>query len=262
MKRFFLLIYGFSLALFARDYALIVGIGNYQNPYIPRLSQLNVDINNYHQILSQWKISPKYVYQLKNENATRQSILYYLSLITNNIQTGDRFLMFFSGHGTSLFDENYSQQLQRANLTEIMSESGAILPYDFNPSIQSIGATLLIGKRDLRPYIQTIDSKGVNSLIVFDACFSENSIRNPYNEYINRTPNILTENDNYPYRNITYIASSILESQSGKFSPILKKCLGESTFLDSLKICINNNIGESMQIPAVLANKNKVFLFK
>ena len=256
-----LLIFLITLPLFATDYALIIGIGNYQNSSIPKLKNYTIDITNYNEILYSYNLKPQNIYSLIDSQATKTNITTTLALITQKIKRNDQFFMFFSGHGTSLFDENYSQQLQQAGLTEIMQESGAILPYDFNP--QKIASTLVIGKEDFRPQLKKIDDKGVDALIVFDACFSENSIRTSSENWTNRTPNILTENDNYPYENIVYIASSIIQSQSGKFSPILKACLNNKSIqLKTLKECINQKVGNSMQIPAILANQNKVTIFK
>jgi len=260
MKPLFLFISIMAQPLLATDYALIIGIGTYQNPTIQKLSKSHQDVKSYRRILNGWSVAKSNRTILLNANATKSNILNKLSSIANKIKKNDRFFMFFSGHGTSLFDENYTQKLQEAGLTKIMQNSGAILPYDFNP--KKISKTLIIGKRSLRKYIQKIDQKGVKSLIVFDACFAENSIRNNSKKWINRTPHILTENKNYPYHNIVYIASSIIQSQSGRFSPILENCLNQSKNLNKLKKCINQKIGNSMQIPAILANQGKTTIFK
>lgn len=243
--------------LIAKDYALIVGIGEYRESKLAKLKNSHRDIENYNKILEYWHI--EHPIKLINADATKERILNQLATIAKRAKKGDRFFMFFSGHGTSLYDENYSQLLQSANLTNLMVNSGAILPYDFNP--HDISQTIIIGKRDLKPYLQKIDQKEVKALIVFDACFSENSIRNRQNKFINRTPNILTNNSNYPYKNILYIASSITQSQSGKFSPILRDCLNQNVKLSKLKLCINKKIGTSMQIPAILTNSNQETLF-
>ena len=259
MKKLLPLLYLITLPLFPTDYALIIGIGSYQNSFIPKLKQLQIDITNYNEILYNYGVESKNICRLINLNATKENIKNKLLSITKKIKKNDRFFIFFSGHGTSLFDENYSQALQEAKLTNLMMHSGAILPYDFNPKY--ISKTIIIGKRDLKPYLHKIDKKGAEVLIVFDACFAENSIRNSSGKEINRTPNILTDSKNYPYENIVYIASSIIQSQSGRFSPILKNCLIQSQNLNTIKYCINKNINTSMQIPVILANHNKKFLF-
>ena len=259
MKLLFLLIIAIQ-SLLATDYALIIAIGKYQNSTIPVLSNSHQDIQTYKRILDSWHVAKKSRTILLNTNATKKNIMNNISSIANKIKKSDRFFMFFSGHGTSLFDEDYGQKLCEAGLEEKMNNSGAILPYDFNPT--QISKTLIIGKEDLSKHIKKIDEKGVKALIVFDACFAENSIRNNSNRWINRTPHILTENKSYPYRNIVYIASSIIQSQSGKFAPILEKCLAQSKNLTNLKACINKEINNSMQIPAILANQGKTTIFK
>jgi hypothetical protein len=247
-------------SLLATDYALIIGIEKYQNSKVPKLSKSKQDVESYKRILNSWNVPRTNRTILLNAHATKANIINSLSLIASKLKKDNRFFMFFSGHGTSLFDENYDDQLQKAGLTKIMENSGAILPYDFNP--KRISETLIIGKRSLRKYLNKIDKKGVQSLIVFDACFAENSIRNQSNKWINRTPHILTNNKTYPYQNIVYIASSIIQSQSGKFSPILELCLNQSRNLNKLKQCVNQKIGNSMQIPAILANHRKTTIFK
>ncbi|SFV71293.1 Metacaspase [hydrothermal vent metagenome] len=260
MKPLFLLTCLIAQPLLAIDYALVIGIGNYQDPSVQKLSNAKNDVTNYNHILNHWNVNKKNRIVLLNKNATKANIINSLSSIAENIKKNDRFFMFFSGHGTSLFDENYEEQLQKAGLKNLMQNSGAILPYDFNPN--RLSETLIIGKRKLSKYIKEIDQKGVKSLIVFDACFAENSIRNKSNKWINRTPHILTNNQSYPYKNIIYIASSIIQSQSGTFSPILEECLNKSKNLNKLKICINKEISNSMQIPAILSNQGKTTIFK
>jgi len=259
MKKLILL-YFTTIHLFATDYAIIITIGNYKDVAIPELKNYKIDIKNYNEILYNYRVDAKNIYRLINHNATKDNIKNRLSYIASKIKKNDRFFMFFSGHGTSLFDENYSEALQEAKLINLMMNSGAILPYNFNP--KDISNTIIIGKRDLKPYLQKIDKKGVKVLVVFDACFAENSIRNENNRLVNRTPNILTDSKNYPYKNIVYIASSIIQSQSGKFSPILKSCLNNMSIeLKLLKECINKKIGNTIQIPAILCNSNRTTLF-
>jgi hypothetical protein len=260
MKSIIILIFLTLQPLLAKDFALVIGIGKYQDSSVKELSYSGKDIQSYLRILSNLGVSKKSIKVLKNNQATKVNIINSLSFIAHHIKKSDRFFMFFSGHGTSLFDEKYGQKLQNAGLIESMENSGAILPYDFNPN--KLSQTLIIGKKKLREHLNTIDKKEVKSLVVFDACFAEKSIRNQSKKWINRTPNILTDNRNYPYKNIVYIASSIIQSQSGKFSPILESCLYNNQNLNNLKGCINEKIGDSMQIPAILANPKKKTIFQ
>ena len=248
MKIIFFIFIWVGTVLFAKDYALIITIGHYK--HTTSLSGSHHDNFVYKEILKKWGVSN--IVSLEDAQATRKNILYHLSSLTKKMKKGDRFYMFFSGHGSSLYDAQYSAKFQQAGLTKLLKDSGVILPYDFNP--KKISQTVLIGKRDLRPYLETIDSKVEQGIIVFDACYSEQSIRNGNSQKsINRTPNILTSSNGYPYKNIIYIASSITEAKSGKFSPILKSCMHDVFLLSDVKKCINKKMDKSFQIPVVLS---------
>ncbi len=247
-KILFVLFWGMGATLFAKDYALIITIGNYKHTTL--LSGSHQDNLAYRAILKKWGVNN--IVSLEDAQATRKNILYHLSSIAQKLKKDDRFYMFFSGHGSSLYDELYSAKFQQAGLTQLLKDSGAILPYDFDP--KHISQTVLIGKRDLRPHLEEIDSKVAHGIIIFDACYSEQSIRDGNTQKsINRTPNILTISDDYPYKHIIYIASSITEAKSGKFSSILKSCLSQKFVLQSVKSCINGKMDKSFQIPVILS---------
>ena len=249
MRKVVLYLLFFSSLLFSKEYAFIVTIGDYC--HINNLKGANQDNKIYRKILKKWNI--KNVVSLKNEEATKKNILHHLALFAKKIKKNDTFYMFFSGHGSSLYDEAYSLQFQEAGLTSLLRESGVIFPYDFNP--KHIKSSIIIGKRDLKPYLKVIDKKIKKGIIVFDACYSEQSIRSNRQKVFYHTANILTQSDGYPYQNITYIASSITQAKSGKFSSILNKCLKKETIINKLKYCISRKIGKSFQIPIVLSNQ-------
>ena len=248
MKKILLILLLFSYAVSAKNYGFIVGISKYEN--IGLLKGVDNDIETYKKILNRWNIEELTV--LRNKGATKKDILYKLNFISKNIKKGDNFFMFFSGHGTSLRDSAYNSALQNAGLSKKMHDSGAILPYDFDK--KNIAKTIIIGK-DLKKILKKIDSKINRGLIVFDACFSGNSIRDKNGRFFNQTPYILTHIDGYPYNKIDYIASSIIESKAGKFSFILNKCLDRYE-LNHIKSCINKEKSNfTTMIPAVIAGK-------
>jgi len=245
---FFILL--FSI-LSAKDYALIITIGEYK--HISSLVGSHQDNSTYRNILKNWGVNN--IVSLEDTEATKENILYHLASISKKIELHDRFYMFFSGHGSSLFDEAYSMKFQAAGLTEVLRDSAAIFPYDFSP--KNIEKSVIIGKTDLRPYLEKIDRKVMSGLIVFDACYSEQSIRSHGEKKIpNTTPNILTSSNTYPYVHLIYIASSITEAQSGKFSTVLNDCLEVKFVLEDVKQCINTKMDKSFQIPVVLSNEN------
>jgi hypothetical protein len=254
MKKICLWLLLIGINLNATDYGLIIGIGEYKT--MSSLHNVNEDIQTYVKILKNWGILKPIV--LKDKNATKENILKALDFIVTKIERDDRFFMFFSGHGSNLQDESFFQKFKDIKIRESIKNSGAILPYDFDE--KNFIKTMIIGKIDLKKRLKKIDDSVVESLIVFDSCFSKNSIKNIGN-MLNLTPNILTDTEDYPYKNIVYIASSIIQAKAGKFSPILDKCLVKPTLLDEIKTCINEEIGGSMQIP-VIFTKNKSLNFQ
>lgn len=239
-----------STLLFSKEYALIVTIEQYAR--LPQLKGVDEDNKIYRKILQKWGVDN--IVSLKDSEATAGNILDHLEKIEEKIEPGDSFYMFFSGHGSSLYDDLYGIRFQQAGLTDILRDSGAILPYDFDP--EQIAKTVIIGKRDLRPILMKMDEKIKFALIVFDACYSESSIRSIDEEaQKGRTPNILTESEDYPYEHIIYVASSITKAQTGVFSHVLYQCLSQKFNLEQLKRCLNNKMDKGFQIPVVLGNE-------
>ncbi len=250
MSRLLVLWLLLSTFLFSKEYALIVTIEHYAR--LSPLKGVHEDNIVYRKILQKWGVEN--IVSLEDANATAANILYHLERIAEKIEPGDSFYMFFSGHGSSLYDDLYGMRFQQAGLTEILRDSGAILPYDFDPD--HIAKTVIIGKRDLYPILMKIDEKIKFALIVFDACYSESSIRGiDEGEQEDRTPNILTESEGYPYEHIIYIASSITKAQTGIFSHVLYQCSSQKFNLKQLKRCLNNKMDKGFQIPVVLGNE-------
>lgn len=151
----------------AKEYALVVGIDKYIEA--GRLSGAVADAQSVKKVLSLQGVDE--IILLKDEEATRENILYALRSISKLVRKDDHFYMFFSGHGTSLQDASFAQTFRGdKKLLAMMENSGALIPVDFN--MKSARDTLIVGHRDLRPLFETIDKKGAISLVVFDACFS------------------------------------------------------------------------------------------
>ncbi len=239
----------YAMLLHAKGYGLIVTIGTYA--HLPKLEGADRDREIYEAILRRGGVERIVV--LHDQEATRDNILVQLHHIADQIGKRDHFYMFFSGHGSSLYDDLYGMKFQQAGLTALLKDSGAILPYDFDP--MHLTDTVIIGKRDLRALLMQIDHKVAFGLVVFDACYSESSIRGE-NRQINRTPHILTDASGYPYQKIIYVASSIDNAQAGIFAPSLEACLDLTFVLDRFKRCLNHKMQKGYQIPAVLASES------
>ena len=233
MKRLIITILLVTSGLWAKDYALIVGISNYKN--VGRLYYIESDIATYQKILKSRGV--KKVKILRDNQATRANIKNYLAYIVQDMKrfNNNRFFMFFAGHGISTKSIRYNSQIDE----NFLSNSGVILPYEYND--KNLANTIIIGKRDLRPYLIEIDKRINESLIIFDACYSGNSIRG---KKLTSTPFIYSNPRDFPYKNIVYIASATSRSKakSGVLSKVLNECLAEQNNLNRLRVCMNNKL--------------------
>jgi len=248
MRKIVLFIFLLTASLLAKDYALIIGVSNYKN--MRNSLDIDNDIKIYKKILKNRGVENIKV--LKNKKATRSAITKYLTYVHLNIKKypNSRFFMFFTGHGISA---NTRDLKYNPNINRYLTNSGVILPYEYNP--KELSDTIIIGKRDLRPYLIEIDKYLKESLIIFDACYAGNSIRGKNNK--KRTPFIYSNSKNYPYNNIVYIASSTPrnKAKSGVLSKVLDGCLVKKTDLTTLRVCMNDKLKFIGQRAVVLAKK-------
>jgi len=250
MRKLLMVLLVVSSSLMAKDYGLIVSISQYQNSDIPTLN-VSEDVRRYESVLKKMGFIGSCKY-LKNESATRTNILGHIRGVAQTITDKDRFFMFFTGHGTDENDEDYGSKLQEALPEKYWKDTGMILPYDFNPNKKGIANSVIIGKRDLRNYFKAIDNNTDKALIVFDACFSENSSKGKLRR-VNRFVHIDTKNKTYPYRNIVYIGASKTQAKTGKLSKVLDGCMNKDTTFVGLKGCMNRELSRSPHKAVVLS---------
>jgi uncharacterized caspase-like protein len=169
---FALLLWAWASPAFAERYALLAGISHYANPAldlegpaedVPALRRLLVERHGF---------AERNVMVLVDAAATRQGILDRLTGLVAGMHDGDYLMFYFSGHGTSAFDA----QMQPVSAF-IGPNSGALAPHDLQmDSPERAAASLLIGRRDLRPILERLP-KGSQALVILDACYSENAMR-------------------------------------------------------------------------------------
>lgn len=162
---------------FAERYALLVGVSTYaanaaaggaldlEGPAedVPALRRTLIDRQAF---------IDRNIVTLVDAAATRQAILDRLTSMVAAMRDGDYLLFYFSGHGTSAFDA----KMQPVS-SFIGPNSGALAPYDLQvDSTERAAASLLIGRRDLRPILERLP-KGSQALVILDACYSENAMR-------------------------------------------------------------------------------------
>ena len=239
MKRLMVIFLLVISGLLAKDYALIIGISNYKT--IGKLSHIESDIATYRKILKRRGVNRNRIKILRDTQATKANIKNYLKDVAQNIKKfkNNRFFMFFAGHGISIRHIEYNSQIEKSGLLKYLTNSGIILPYEY--SYKDIANTIIIGKKDLRPFLKEIDKRIKESLIIFDACYSGNSIRG---KQLSITPFIYSNSKDFPYKNIVYIASATSRSKakSGVLSSILNSCISKQSNLRELRVCMNNQL--------------------
>ncbi len=165
----------FAMQSVAVNRALLIGISDYQDAAIKDLQGPQYDVQALQQILlAYWQFTAKNITLLQDKEAKRNNILQQMERLLAQSTKGDFVLLYFSGHGTSLYDE----RLQ----LPVPDGSGALVPSDFKSQQDrsKMLQGLLIGKRDLRPLFKQFDNKKVDVLVVIDACFSGNTVRGKY----------------------------------------------------------------------------------
>ena len=156
-KLLLILLFAYSLAIttdgiYDNSYALIIGIDKYQNvrslDYAVKDAE---DIQN--MLVEEFHFQQDNIVLLKNEEATKTSIIQEFSNITNKAESNDRVLIFFAGHGET-------EDLPDGG------EMGYLLPVDGNKTDLYISSI----KMD---EIQTISlrSEAKHILYLIDACY-------------------------------------------------------------------------------------------
>lgn len=213
---------GFSMPALAENHALLIGIGKYRQrtlegpPYdVAALSRL---------LAAQYDFQKRNIRTLVDEEAVRSRILFEIEQLTHRTHPGDRVFIYFSGHGTSRRDEVLALPLPYT--------TGALVPADFDADpkqpVEKLLSQLIIGKRDLRPVLERLD-RDRQVLMVFDTCFSGNTVRGlgktsdpdtsrylplrsrsvfAAEQEIGGFDENLNPNDPYPYQNIFYISAA------------------------------------------------------
>jgi len=135
---------------FARSYAIVVGIKDYQ--YSGRWSKLNNSENDADEITSLLHAQGFQVKTFKSRQATKQAIESYIEdTLAPSIQSDDRVVFYFSGHGETLPKGG--------------KEWGYVIPYDASEKSSS-----WISMKRLQILAEMMGSAR-HQLFIFDACF-------------------------------------------------------------------------------------------
>lgn len=236
MQKVFSLWLLFCSVALSQDYALSIGVNN------NGLTGAKKDAQNMKKFLG---LKGVHVIALYNENANKERILQNINLLIKNLKKGDRFYLFFSGHGTNSFDPAIADDVK---LQKLLQDTGALIPWDTQKGDYEDG--LIVSKRDLVPLFKKLEAQKVETLVMVDACFSggsyksigDNLIENIDLFYKTRSAKPI-----YPYHYITYISASTrsdyaIESREfnrGYFCVDLIECLKKEQTLSALRTCMH-----------------------
>jgi len=144
--------------LIGKTYALVVGISKYKSNEIPSLQFADKDAIAFRNYLVASGVDSTNITLLTNENAKYSEILLDLDdICTKKVKAGDKFYFYFSGHGDVE--------------SHVITNDGYLLPYDAPKVVYAISS---IPVRLLQSYISTLSSKGVQPIVITDACHSGN----------------------------------------------------------------------------------------
>ena len=166
-----------SGAALAEKHALLIGIGDYPQP-TPRLDGPTHDVEALRQrLIDSWGFPVNHVATLLDDEASKANILAALDRLVRVSRPGDYVFVYYSGHGTSAFDEDL-----RFEGVELGRWTGALVPHDYmlaptpGPDPKAWKERLIVGRRDLRPRLLALD-RDRRVFVIFDTCFSGNAVR-------------------------------------------------------------------------------------
>lgn len=213
----------------AKNVALLIGISDYH--HIPDLDGPKNDIVSLKKALMEhWNFKSENIVILQDSQATKTNILTAIENLQKLSAAGDEVLIYFSGHGTSVYDYQNLSSVQDVFSTN----SGALIPVDFNIGalkqdaqsnpIEALKKHLITGQYHLRPLLTKLD-KDRQVTVILDSCYSGHATRslNRFNQvqfrFINlpiptskpeqqHRTSISFNDDSYPYKNTVSIGSS------------------------------------------------------
>lgn len=133
-------------------HALIIGIGQYQDPEVPSLRGTRHDMVSAQRMAAAMAIPQANIRLLRDREATAERIRAEITALEGRVQDGDRVFIYYSGHGTRWYDA----KLKIDGCTEgLLAADGGVL------------SNVEMGQR-LAPLARRSDKM----LVFYDACFS------------------------------------------------------------------------------------------
>lgn len=133
-------------------HALLIAIGEYSDPEVPRLKGTVHDIASARRMAAAMGVAPSRTTVLRDQEATAGRIRAEIDALERRLQDGDRVFVYYSGHGTRWYDPAVTAD----GCTEgLLASDGQVL------------SNVEIGRR-LAPLARRADKM----LVFYDACFS------------------------------------------------------------------------------------------
>ncbi len=152
-----------SASVFAEDRALLIGVGDYANPQVPDLVGIQTDLENM-AVMSEL-LGFKQIKKLQDREATSANVQHAIEeWLIKGTGPQDRALLYFSGHGTRIPDQNGDEQDKTDEV---------LVTYDVTLSNGTLSGVLV--DDDLHRLLKAVPAKEV--LVFIDACHSGSATR-------------------------------------------------------------------------------------
>ncbi|MBX2835230.1 MAG: caspase family protein [Gammaproteobacteria bacterium] len=186
-----------STQALAAKHALLIGVSDYQDERIDDLEGPRNDVTALEEVLTnKWAFDKDRITTLLDEDATESNILSAIDELYRASAPGDDLLIYYSGHGTSAQDSTLGAKLH------LPDGSGALVSYDFDPEVhiarleQDKPLTaeedgLIVGRFELKPRFEKLNQDR-QLLVIFDACFSGNAVREASGRYVPTNKRLLS----------------------------------------------------------------------
>jgi hypothetical protein len=141
-------------------HALFIGIGQYNEPAIPRLEGIGHDMVSAQRMADAMAIPRENTVMLRDGDATAARIRDEVQALSRRVRDGDRVFVYYSGHGTRWLDTTPGQE----GCTEgLLAVDGTVLP-----------------NRQMAEMLSAVSRKTDKMFVFYDACFSGGMAEAPF----------------------------------------------------------------------------------
>ncbi len=172
--------FGLVATLHAKPVALLVGVADYGGTTRSLHGPANDVAALAERLVKHWGFADADIVRLVNAQATRGAILRELAALQARSAPGDTVFIYLSGHGVSM----YASDADGGRNSYMPDGSGgAFVAVDsmrrFNAQQKPnlLFEDLLVGRRDIRPIVESLDRSGRMVTLIADTCYSGNLLR-------------------------------------------------------------------------------------